>query len=131
MGKTRRSAATSGSSPNLEELFHMAVDAAKKGQRQGARVMFRQILEQDRRNIRAMMYLAKLAPTDKERQAWLEKVLELRPGYEPAEEMMAKIAYNRAAERNRLLFRLGIGAYVVVVLLITLLIIISAATLNV
>lgn len=131
MGRTKRSAAGADGAPNLEELFSMAVDAAKKGQRQGARVMFRQILEHDRRNIRAMMYLAKLAPNDKERLAWLEKVLEIRPGYEPAEEMLAKVQYNRQAERNRVLFRVGIGAYVVVVLLITLAVILSAATLTV
>ncbi|MFQ3647678.1 MAG: hypothetical protein SNJ80_12180 [Anaerolinea sp.] len=131
MGKSGRGPAASGGTPNLEELYHMAVDAAKKGQRQGARVMFRQILEKDRRNVRAMMYLAKLAPTDKERVAWLEKVLEIRPGYEPAEEMMAKLNYNKTAERNRLLFRVGIGAYVTVVVLITVLIIVSAATLTV
>lgn len=131
MGKSGRGPAASSGGPNLEELYHMAVDAAKKGQRQGARVMFRQILEKDRRNVRAMMYLAKLAPTDKERVAWLEKVLEIRPDYEPAEEMMAKVNYSQAAERNRLLFRVGIGAYVAVVVLITMLIILSAATLTV
>jgi len=116
MGKVRRSAP--GNTPNLEELFHMGVEAARKGQRQGARVIFRQILEQDRRNIRAMMYLAKLAPADKERVAWLEKILEIRPGYEPAEELLAKVSYEKVASRNRTLFRVGIGAYVVVVLAI-------------
>lgn len=131
MGRSRQSAEGAGGSPNLEDLFNMAVDAAKKGQRHGARVMFRQILEQDRRNIRAMMYLAKLAPNDQERAAWLEKVLELRPGYEPAEAMMTKIHYSRQAQRNRLLFRIGIGVYVVVVLLAALAIILAAATLTV
>lgn len=124
---TKRPAGTV--SPNLEDLFNMAVEAARQGQRPGARVMFRQILEQDKRNIRAMMYLAKLAPTDKERLAWVNKVLEIRPGYEPAEALLTKMTYGRQAARNKTLFRLGIGVYVAAVLLVAGLLMISGATL--
>ena len=126
----KRPAAPSNS-PNLEELFNMGVDAAKKGQRQGARVIFRQILESDKRNIRAMMYLAKLAPSDKERMGWINRILEIRPGYEPAEELLNKITYGKAAGRNRVLFRVGIGVYMAVIILVAALMMISAASLTV
>lgn len=113
---------------NTEELFNMAVVAAKQGQRSGARVMFRQILEQDKRNIRAMMYLAKLAGADKERTAWLNRILEIRPGYEPAEEMVARLARNKQVTRNRRLFHLAIGTYAVLLIAIAAFLMIQAAS---
>jgi cytochrome c-type biogenesis protein CcmH/NrfG len=122
--------ASPDNTPNIEELFNMAVEAAKQGQRKGARVMFRQILEKDKRNVRAMMYMAKLAATDQERIAWLEKMLEVKPGYEPAEAMLSKLRLDKAASRNRRMFRLGIGAYVVAVVLVAALIMIAAASLT-
>lgn len=124
-------AASNVNTPNLEDLFNMAVEAARQGQRQGARVMFRQILEQDKRNVRAMMYLAKLAPADKERLAWVNKILEIRPGYEPAEALLSKMTYGRQATRNKMLFRLFIGVYITIVLLVAALIMISGVSLTV
>jgi hypothetical protein len=75
-----------------------------------------------------MMYHAKLAPADKERMSWVNRILEIRPGYEPAEELLNKMTYGKAAARNRVLFRVGIGVYVAVVLVIAALVMISAAT---
>ena len=44
--------------PNREQLLQMAVTTAKAGNRDGARVMLRQVLSEDRRNERAMLWMA-------------------------------------------------------------------------
>lgn len=114
--------------PNREELYKLATEAAKSGQTKGARVMFRQLLQQDKRDIRAMMWLAKLASTSKEREAWLERVVAIRPSYTQALEMLEKLRTGKIAERNKRLLRVGSAAYVVGLTVICLLLMISAAT---
>lgn len=113
--------------PNREELFNMAADAAKAGNRPGARVMFRQIISEDRKNTRAMMWLAKIAGSKKERTQWLKKVLEINPNHEAAQSALNKMQYGDTSQRNRLMMKVGIGAYVVVILVIAFLILISTA----
>jgi Tfp pilus assembly protein PilF len=114
--------------PNREELFNMAVNAAKQGQRNGAKVMFSQVLDQDPNNIKAMMWMAKITSNSTERRKWLEKVLAIKPNYAPAQQILDKMAHEGNAKRNRQLFRVGIVAYVAVVLILSLLMMISSAT---
>lgn len=111
--------------PNREELFNMAVEAAKQGNRQGAKVMFRQVLGENRKDTRVMMWMAKLATSRKERIQWLNKVLDVNPEHEAALQALKKMNYSDTAGRNRMLMKLGIGAYVAVVLLGAFLILIS------
>ena len=42
--------------PNREQLLQMAINSAKSGNRDGARMMLRQVLSEDKRNERAMMW---------------------------------------------------------------------------
>lgn len=113
--------------PNREELFSMAVEQAKSGNKKGARFMFVQILEQDKRNVRAMMWLAKLAATPEDREMWLKRVLEIKPDYAPAQDALAKLTHSSAAKRNQQLFRLAVGGYVGLVIVVSLVIMVSAA----
>jgi hypothetical protein len=113
--------------PNREELFNMAVEAAKQGNRQGARMMFRQIVGEDRKNTRAMMWLAKIAGSKKERDQWLKKVLDINPNHEAAQAALSKIQHGDTAQRNRMMMKIGIGAYVLVTLLLAFVILLSAA----
>jgi TolA-binding protein len=117
-----------GSAPNREELYQMATEAAKSGQTKGARVMFRQLLQQDKRDIRAMMWLAKLANSDTEREAWLERVVSVRPSYTQALEMLEKLRRGKIAKRNKRFLQVGSAVYVVGLTVICLLLMISAAT---
>ena len=55
-------------SPNREELLQLAISAAQAGNTESARVMFMQVLDQDRHNERALMWMAKLSTTRAERQ---------------------------------------------------------------
>ncbi len=66
--------------PNREELLQMGIRAAKAGNRQGASTLFEQVLSQDKRNERAMMWMAKIADNKAERKKWLERVLLVNPG---------------------------------------------------
>ncbi|MCA9882921.1 MAG: hypothetical protein KC546_14940 [Anaerolineae bacterium] len=106
--------------PHREELYNMAVSAAREGNRQGAIVLFGQILQQDRRNTRAMMWMAKLATSPADRQRWLNRVLDADPENETAQKLLDKMSYGDAVKRNRLLFRLAIGAYIVIVAVVAL-----------
>lgn len=129
--RRKKEAGTSANEPNREELFHMAVAAARNNQKQGARVMFRKILSEDKRNLRALMWMAKLSTSNKERHMWLERVLDLDPDNKTALEAMSQMEYKSAATRNRMLMRVGIGVYLVVVTLGAVAILVIAATLQV
>lgn len=111
------SARGSGPQPNREELLQMGIRAAKSGNNDGARLFFEQVLNQDKRNERAMMWMAKLSASDRaERKKWLERVLEVNPDNDGARDALKKIAYRRSASENRTLLMFGVVAGVLVVL---------------
>jgi predicted alternative tryptophan synthase beta-subunit len=103
------------STTSNEQLLQMATRAAQEGNKDGARVMFRQIYDRDSRNDRAMFWLAKLAKNPSERQDWLKKVLKVNPNHEGAQAALKKLQYKNASSENRTLL---IGVVVVVVLII-------------
>jgi predicted nucleic acid-binding Zn ribbon protein len=98
----------------------MGIRAAKAGNKEGARIAFEQILSQDRKNERAMMWMAKLADTTAERKKWLERVLNVNPDNETAREAMQKITYTRTAKENRTLLVFGVIAGVLIVVAVVL-----------
>ena len=116
----------SAKSPNREELFQMAVQASQTN-KPGARIMFRKILSDDPRNIRVMMWLAKIAPNRDERRKWFEAILDVDPENEQVLQAIEKMEHQDTAGRNRLLLRLGVGTYVTVVLLIAAVVLLSTA----
>jgi hypothetical protein len=115
------------SSLNREELFNLAVETVNQGNKQSARVMFRKILGEDKRNTRAMLWLAKIAATEKERSMWLNKILDVNPNHEGALAIMNKMKRKGEVERNQLLFRIGVGAYGAGLLLVSIFMIVSSA----
>jgi thioredoxin-like negative regulator of GroEL len=112
------SSSDSGMQPNREELLQMGIRAAKAGNKEGARVTFQQILSQDKKNERAMMWMAKLADTKAERKKWLDRVLAVNPDNEGARSALKKIHYKESAKQNRTLLMFGVIAGVMVVLVI-------------
>ncbi len=104
--------------PNREELLQMAIEAARAGQKDGARVIFRQILNQDRRNQRAMMWMAKLADSKEERIRWLEMAVSTNPDNVQARKELNRIRYTRAARENRTLVIFGVIAVVLILVFI-------------
>lgn len=101
--------------PNREEILRMAIRAAKEGNKESARVMFRQVLSEDRRNERAMMWMAKLATTKTERRQWLNRVLVVNPNQTAAKEALRRMNYKSSARDNRILFIYGIVAVIMIV----------------
>jgi hypothetical protein len=106
--------------PNREELLHLAINAARANNRDGARVMFTQILSEDRKNERALMWMAKLAEGKNERKQWLIKVLEVNPNNETARSALRKMDYKSSASDNRTLLIFGVIAGIMIVLAIVL-----------
>lgn len=105
--------------PNREELLQMGIRAAKSGNNDGARLFFEQVLNQDKRNERAMMWMAKLSANNRaERKKWLERVLEINPDNDGARDALKKMAYRRSASENRTLLMFGVVAGVLIVLAI-------------
>lgn len=105
-----------GDQPNREELLQMGIRAAKAGNLEAARVTFQQVLSQDRRNERAMMWMAKIAETKVERKKWLNRVLVINPDNTIARKALAKEMRRRSAKENRVLLIFGMVAGVLIVL---------------
>ncbi len=120
-----KSAQTSANVPNREELLQLAIDAARRGQKDGARVMFRQILEQDKRNERAMMWMAKLADSKSERIKWLEATLTVNPDNTQARQALERIRYAGAATENRTLVVFGVVAAVLIFVFIVIIVMLA------
>ncbi|MFN8373029.1 MAG: hypothetical protein U0694_09150 [Anaerolineae bacterium] len=118
---------TESNQPNREELLQMAINAAKNGQREGARVMFRQILTQDKKNERAMMWMAKLAATKKERVQWLNRAIAVNPNNSTARDALAQMDYKEKAASNRILLFGGVILAVILLLAIAAFILLSFA----
>ena len=116
--------------PNREEMLRLAIGAAKAGNKDGARVMFRQVLSEDKRNERAMMWMAKLAESRAERKEWLGRVLVVNPDNDSAKDALRQMKYKSSAKENRTLLIFGTVAGILVVLLVVigLLIVLSPHT---
>jgi Tfp pilus assembly protein PilF len=100
-------------SPNREELYRMALNAAKNGQRKPAKVMLQKVLADDPKSLRAIMLMAKISNL-KDRRVWLNRALEIDPDYDDAIEQLDKMTYQTAVARNKRLYRGGlIGGAVV------------------
>jgi Tfp pilus assembly protein PilF len=111
--------------PNREELLNMAIRSARDGNKESARVMLRQVLNEDRRNERAMLWMAQIANTQAERRKWLERVLQVNPDNTKARATLNRMTYKRSARENRTLVIFGMVAGVLVVLLIVVLLAVS------
>ncbi|PJF40037.1 MAG: hypothetical protein D6737_19130 [Chloroflexi bacterium] len=111
--------------PNREELLMMAIRSARSNNIEGARVMFQQVLRQDRHNERALMWMAQIARSKSERKQWLERVLAVNPDNDKAREALKKIEYSQSARENRTLVLFGaIAAILIIIALIVIVVLI-------
>jgi len=119
---------TSGSSgsikkPNLDDLMRLGVRAAKEGNKQGARLFFQQVLDEDKRHENAWLWLASLADNETDKRRYLETVLRINPDNTTAKRQIGQL--NRAVQSGEgASMRFGI---VLVVALITILVLVGAA----
>lgn len=103
--------AETGNTPNREELYRMAVHAARNKQYQGARMMFQQLLAQTPDNERVLMWMAKISRSKGDRRKWLNRVLDVNPSNAAALTALEKMDTGDLAARNRNLLRIGVGVY--------------------
>lgn len=101
-----------------EQLLQMAIKAARSGQKDGARVMLRQVYTNNKRNETALMWLAKLAKNEKERKEWLKIILDLNPNNQAAQKALDNLSYQREAKDNRTILLFGTISIVMFILII-------------
>lgn len=107
-----------------EDLLQLAIKAAKEGQKEGARVMFRQLHARDKRNETAIMWLAKLATSQEERVSWLRKALDLNPTNEVAKKALEKLDYVEKSNQNKILILFGgIAVFMIITVIVVIVII--------
>ena len=70
---------SSDKAPNLEELMQFGIRAAKDENFDSARLFFQKVLDVDKRNERAWLWMAHVAENDTRRRQCLEAVLRLNP----------------------------------------------------
>ncbi|MFW5748440.1 MAG: hypothetical protein ACOCYT_02370 [Chloroflexota bacterium] len=99
-----------------EDLLQLGIKAAKRKDRDNARMLLMQVYERDKRNEQAMLWLARVAGTRQERITWLERVLEYNPDHEQARKVLERIQYKEAAEENRALVLYGGIAALMIIL---------------
>lgn len=100
-----------------EDILQLAISAAKRNEKDNARVMLMQIYQRDKRNESAMIWLAKIARNSRERVMWLERIVELNPDNVSAQNALEKLKYKEAASENRTLVLFG-GVAAVMILLV-------------
>ena len=100
--------------PNLEDLMRLGANTAKAGNRDNARVIFRQVLAADKRNVGAWLWMASLAENDIDRRRYYETVLKLNPNNATARKKLSEM--DRTVQRGEnASVRLGIIILVILV----------------
>jgi type II secretory pathway component HofQ len=90
--------------PNLEELLQIAMSTLKQGNKQGAEVIVRQVLEADKYNDRAWVLLAFTTEDETQRRRWLNQALRLNPKNNAATRALEKLDRKRTNVKDRTIF---------------------------
>lgn len=100
---------TQQSGPGIEQLLQMAINNAKQDNQEGAKVILRQVLKQDKRNDRAWMWLAYVEDDPVQRRRYLENAVRINPSNQAAQKALNKIKNKKASRRNRTMLYGGVG----------------------
>jgi hypothetical protein len=113
-------------SPNLEQLLQLGIRTARDGNKQSARIFFQQVLDTNKNDERAWIWLAYCADNDVDRRRYLETVLRINPRNEKAKQYLADMENQKSSGENQTLVRgmiiLGILIALVIVVMIAALI---------
>ena len=105
---------TQQSGPGVEQLLQMAITNAKQNNQDGAKVILRQVLKQDKRNDRAWMWLAYIENDPVQRRRFLENAVRINPSNQAAQKALNKIKNKKANRENRTLLYGGIALVLLV-----------------
>jgi hypothetical protein len=103
------------SSTSVEQLLRMGIDTAKQGNREGAKVILRQVLQKDRRSDVAWMWLAYVESDPIQRRRFLENAVRINPDNSAARRALNKMNTRKSASQNKTMLY---GAIVVAVMVI-------------
>lgn len=120
---------TGQQSLNREEMLHLGIQTAKSGNKQSARVIFQQVLDQDPRNERALVWMASLATSLEDKRTYLFKTLRVNPDNETARRELQRIARTEKVSSNRTLIYGGvavIAAFLLVLLVVLVVMVVTA-----
>ncbi len=92
--------------PNLEQLMQIGIQTARKGNKQSARMIFQQILDADKQNERAWLWMAAVAESPEDRARYLNTVLRLNPNNQTAHKELQRMQA-RAESSNTSVLRYG------------------------
>ena len=103
---------------NNQDLIRLATRAVKSGNKEGARVMLRQVYERDRHNEQALLWLAKIAHDNTEREQWLSRILEFNPDNVTAQRALEQVLNSREDRNNRAVILYGVVTVIMLVLVV-------------
>ncbi|MCB9457757.1 MAG: PD40 domain-containing protein [Anaerolineaceae bacterium] len=123
-------------SNKIRELLQQGVEAARSGNKIGARELFQQVVDLDEHSEQGWYYLARVMDTDEERRVCLANVLFINPDNENARKAMEQIEARAKQQqsneevipgitRRQLTLIVGGGAVVIVLLLVVVIAVIS------
>ncbi len=112
------------SNPNLEQLMRLGIETARAGHKTNARVIFRQVLDEDPDNERALLWMAAVADESMDRLRYLNAVLNVNPNNETALEQIEKMKQRKETSNTRVIrygfFGLGLIMILVVCVILIL-----------
>ncbi len=105
--------------PNLEQLLQIGIQAARKGNKAGARVMLQQVIDADKTNERAWLWMAAIAETSDDRRRYLNAVLRLNPENPTALRELEKLNRKQVSSNTQVIRygMMGLLALLVLVLI--------------
>lgn len=92
-----------GQSPNLENLLQMGINQAKSGNKSGAQVLLQQVLDSDKENDRAWLWMAFISDDETDRRRFLHTALKYNPNNQTARKALDKLDHVQTAAQNRTL----------------------------
>lgn len=109
-----------GQSLTPDQLLKLGIQAVKAGNKETARVLFQQVLDQDRRNERALLWMASVLDAPEERMLYLRAVLKVNPHNKTAKKNLEKLEAITSAHDRRLVRTalIAFSALIVVVILV-------------
>ncbi len=105
--------------PNLEDLIRLGARTAKAGNRENARVIFQKVLDADKRNETAWLWMAALAESNIDRRRYLHTVLQINPSNANAQKQLQRLDQQmQKAEGSSMRFGIWIVALLVIALVV-------------
>lgn len=110
--------------PNLEQLMQLGIQTARQGNKQNARVIFQQVLDFDKQNERAWLWMAAVAETPADRYRYLKTVLSINPRNPTALRELGRERKRQESDTGQVLLYGGIGLGLILVLVVVVLIVV-------